>query len=98
MKGSNVAAFLIGALAGGITALLYAPQSGKKTRQQVREFIDEEMEQASEFVERTAAKAKNAVNKGVSQVKQGASHAREFVNNEIAGVKAELCDCDRKTE
>ncbi len=41
MKGSNVAAFLIGALAGGITALLYAPQSGKKTRQQVREFIDE---------------------------------------------------------
>ncbi len=56
------------------------------------------MEQASEFVERTAAKAKNAVNKGVSQVKQGASHAREFVNNEIAGVKAELCDCDRKTE
>ncbi len=96
MKGSNVAAFLIGALAGGITALLYAPQSGKKTRQQVREFIDEEMEQASEFVERTAAK--NAVNKGVSQVKQGASHAREFVNNEIAGVKAELCDCDRKTE
>lgn len=30
MKGSHVAAFLIGAIAGGVAALLYAPQSGKK--------------------------------------------------------------------
>ena len=36
MKGSHVAAFLIGAIAGGVAALLYAPQSGKKTRKQIR--------------------------------------------------------------
>ena len=46
MKGSHVAAFLIGAIAGGVAALLYAPQSGKKTRKQIREYVGEEMEQA----------------------------------------------------
>lgn len=97
MKGSNIAAFLIGAVAGGIAALLYAPQSGKKTRRQIREFVDDSVDEAGEFVERTTAKAKDAVNRGVRQVRNGVNQAREFVNNEIAGVKAELCDCE-KTE
>ena len=71
MKGSHVAAFLIGAIAGGVAALLYAPQSGKKTRKQIREYVGEEMEQAGEFVERTTAKAKDAVSRGVKQVRHG---------------------------
>ena len=91
MKGSHVAAFLIGAIAGGVAALLYAPQSGKKTRKQIREYV-------GEFVERTTAKAKDAVSRGVKQVRHGVSQAREFVNNEIAGVRAELCDCENKEE
>ncbi len=93
MKGSNVAAFLIGAIAGGVTALLYAPQSGKKTRKQVREFVNEEMGQAGEFVERAAEKAKNAMSRGVRQVQQGVSQAHEHVDNEMAGAKADLCEC-----
>ena len=88
----------IGAIAGGVAALLYAPQSGKKTRKQIREYVGEEMEQAGEFVERTTAKAKDAVSRGVKQVRHGVSQAREFVNNEIAGVRAELCDCENKEE
>lgn len=98
MKGSHVAAFLIGAIAGGVAALLYAPQSGKKTRKQIREYVGEEMEQAGEFVERTTAKAKDAVSRGVKRVRHGVSQAREFVNNEIADVRAELCDCENKEE
>ena len=53
MKGSHVAAFLIGAIAGGVAALLYAPQSGKKTRKQIREYVGEEMEQAPGRIDAT---------------------------------------------
>lgn len=49
-------------------------------------------------MERTTAKAKDAVSRGVKQVRHGVSQAREFVNNEIAGVRAELCDCENKEE
>ena len=94
MKGSNVAAFFIGALAGGVVALLYAPQSGRKTRRQVREFVEDEVDQVKDFADRTVYKAKTAVNQGVAQVREGVSQARRFVQDEMADGKSELCDCE----
>ena len=41
-------AFLIGGAVGAGVALLMAPQSGKKTRKQIREFVDNVKEQAYE--------------------------------------------------
>lgn len=59
--GSFFLGMLIGAVAGGITALLMAPQSGSKTRgmfkdrfQQVKEVVrprDQDVEQPAEEIE-----------------------------------------------
>lgn len=98
MKSSHVAAFLIGALAGSVVALLYAPQSGDKTRRQIRDFVDDEVDQARDFVDRTTERAKYAVNHGVEQMKGRVAQAREFVHDEVADVKSELCNCDMNKE
>lgn len=94
MKGSHVAAFLIGAAAGSIVALLYAPQSGDRTRRQIRNFVDDEMDQARDLVNKTTDNAKRAVQYGMDRVKGSVATARDYVNGEIADIKSELCDCD----
>jgi len=52
---------LIGAVIGGVIALLYAPQSGKKTRQLIKdkaiEVADEVKEEATEVVDEVKEKA-----------------------------------------
>lgn len=48
--------FLAGGLIGAGVALLLAPQSGKKTRKQIREFADDVKEQASEYAEKVKGK------------------------------------------
>jgi len=47
----------VGALAGGVAALLYAPQSGVKTRKQLKRGIDdagEALEDAAEYLKKQA--------------------------------------------
>jgi gas vesicle protein len=63
---------LIGAVIGGVIALLYAPQSGKKTRKFLKnkatEFVDEVKEEASEVVDEVKEKASGVMDtvKGVT--------------------------------
>jgi gas vesicle protein len=56
---------LAGAVIGGVIALLYAPQSGKETRQQIKEKATEVAgavkEKASEVVDAVKEKASGAV-------------------------------------
>ena len=44
--GSAVTGFVIGALAGGLTALLLAPRSGSETRARLRRVADDSRERA----------------------------------------------------
>ena len=82
-------------MAGSIVALLYAPQSGRKTRRQIRNFVDDELEEAGEFVERTKAQVKETVTRGMNQIRESAAQVRSYVNEEVAGIKAGLCDCSK---
>lgn len=82
-------------MAGSIVALLYAPQSGRKTRKQIRNFVDDELEEAGEFVERTKAQVKDTVTRSMNQIRESAAQVREYVNDEVAGIKAGLCDCQK---
>jgi gas vesicle protein len=70
---------LIGAVIGGVIALLYAPQSGKKTRKFLKnkatEFVDEVKEEASEVVDEVKEKASEVVD----EVKEKASGVMDTV-------------------
>lgn len=54
---------LIGALAGAVTMLLLAPQSGKDTRKQIQEKSIELRNRTTEMVEDTMAQVRTKANK-----------------------------------
>lgn len=65
--GNVLLAFLLGAVSGAAVALLYAPQSGRETREYLGEKAREGRERAAE----AAAKGREAVAKGREAVAQG---------------------------
>jgi gas vesicle protein len=60
--GTFVVGFFFGALVGGATALLFAPQSGEETRDQIRQKSIELSEQAQEKAEEARTKAETMLN------------------------------------
>jgi len=77
-NGSKVLiAFLAGAIAGAMTALLTAPRSGRETRTRIRQLASEQAAKVSRargaMVEATNA-AKNAFTDAVSAGEDGGAH------------------------
>jgi gas vesicle protein len=60
---------LFGALAGAVTMLLLAPQSGKDTRRQIQEKSIELRDRTTEMVEDTLAQVRTNANKVTMGVK-----------------------------
>lgn len=88
--GFFVVGFFVGALAGAVTALLIAPQSGEETRAIIRdkstatveearlranELIAEARTKADEIVEEARVKADDLVAKGQAAIKKEAEKA-----------------------
>jgi gas vesicle protein len=83
-------AFLIGASAGAAIALLYAPQSGAKTRRQLRKGVEDAgdyLEDAGDYLksqaERFAGEAQKAVQRAKGQVDSTVDKAGEVVSNAV---------------
>lgn len=91
MKGSNLLAFLGGAIVGGAIALLLAPQSGEKTREQIRDFVEDGIDDVKDFAGRTVSQAKHAVNKG-------AQEARHVINKGASVARGAVCREEKKAE
>jgi gas vesicle protein len=77
----------IGALAGGIAALLYAPQSGVKTRKQLKRGIDdagEALEDAAEYLKKQAEylskEAQKLIEAGKEQLESAVDVASEYAS------------------
>ncbi len=51
-----LASFLIGGIVGAGLALLLAPQSGKKTRAQIRDMAEDATEYASDYAKKLKSK------------------------------------------
>ena len=84
---------LVGALAGAVTMLLLAPQSGEDTRKQLQEKGIELRDRTAEMVDDTMAKVRTNANKITMGLKErGQDEAVEQLENiseaALAGKKA----------
>jgi len=71
--GSILLAFILGAVSGAAVALLYAPQSGKETREYLNERANEARVRAAE----AAAKGREAINQGRETLNTAIERGRE---------------------
>ncbi len=69
--GTVLFAFLAGATVGGVVALLFAPQSGEKTRQRLLEMGDETREKMSRVPQAFREAEKAAVTTFSETMKKG---------------------------
>lgn len=63
-SGSVLLSFLLGGVVGAGLALLFAPQSGRETRQKIREMADDVKEKTADYVHQTKEKASSLVEEG----------------------------------
>jgi gas vesicle protein len=80
-------AFAVGVTAGAAVALLYAPQSGVKTRKQLRKGVEDAgdyLEDAGDYLkdqaERLTREAQKAYKRGVSQVGDVVDTAKDYAD------------------
>ena len=83
---------LIGGLAGAVTMLLLAPQSGKDTRIQLQKKGVELRDRATEMVEDTMAQVRSNANKiatdGREKIKELKQHGQELAVEQLDRVSA----------
>jgi len=81
---------LIGGLAGAVTVLLLAPQSGKDTRMQIREKGIELRDRTTELVEDTLAQVRSKANEittgGREKVKELKQQGQDLVVEQLEHV------------
>jgi len=71
--GSILLAFLLGAVSGAAIALLYAPQTGRETRDYLGDKADEARRRAAD----AAAKGREALNQGRETLNTAIERGRE---------------------
>jgi len=71
--GSILLAFILGAVSGAAVALLYAPVSGRETREYLGEKADEARAKAAE----AAARGRDAINQGRETITTAIERGRE---------------------
>jgi gas vesicle protein len=75
--GAFVSGFLIGGIAGAVTALLLAPHSGEETRQVIRDKGIEIRDKAVETIDETRKRAEEAAEEARKAAKEYADKAQE---------------------
>jgi len=63
-SGSVLLSFLLGGVVGAGLALLFAPQSGRETRQKIKDLTDDVKEKSAEYVNQVKEKAASMVEDG----------------------------------
>jgi len=78
-NGASLAWFLAGAALGAVGALLYAPQSGRETREELRRKAAEGRERAYEAGRQAADRGREYYEKGRTAAEDAARSGREAV-------------------
>ena len=92
-------AFTVGLAAGAVVALLYAPQSGAKTRKKLKgaydeagEYVDDAGDYLQDQAERLAKQSKKLYKQGVDAADDALSSATDSVNDTLAAAKGKAAD------
>jgi len=80
MVGMFAAGLLVGALAGALGMLLMAPQSGERTRKQIRRRAMALRDQATENAEDAVDKAEESLDEALKRVRKLRKSAKERVD------------------
>jgi gas vesicle protein len=83
--GSVLLAFILGAVSGAAVALLYAPASGRETREYLGERARESRERAAEAAE----KGRQAINEGRQTLSNAIDRGREAYQHARRGAAQE---------
>ena len=82
--GNVLLGFLVGAVAGGVAALLFAPSSGRETRQKIadglartREKLHDEFEHAKDYAKAQRDALKEGLTEGKEAYKRAATKGPE---------------------
>jgi gas vesicle protein len=84
------AAFLFGAAIGGAIALLYAPKSGKETRKDISDEINNYVKKAGDVKKKLIDKAKELSHDMVEQTEKVRSDVRNFREGKYAGTAEKI--------
>lgn len=68
---------LLGGVAGAVTALLFAPQSGEETRQQIQKKAAELRDQTTATVENTVAQVQSKASQLKADLGEKATHLKQ---------------------
>ena len=88
---SMVFSFLLGGLVGAATALIFAPKSGRQTREQLWDMAQEASEKASEYCGQARTKISSTVQKG-TDVFQNRKSETQIVEQEVGDIPQEPKD------
>jgi len=87
--GAFLVGFLVGAVAGGVTALLMAPQSGEETRTMIRDKSIELRDKASVTAEEAMRRAQAAADDAKAWAAQASETARAKLGGKSADVEVD---------
>jgi gas vesicle protein len=85
-------AFLLGAVTGGVIALLLAPEKGEVTRRKIREGAGDLYGKGKDFAGDTSDRARGAAHEAGEWVKEKASDAATVARTQVEAVKSAVAE------
>lgn len=85
-------AFLLGAVTGGVIALLLAPEKGEVTRRKLRQGAGDIYGKGKERVGETTERARGAAHEAGEWVKEKATDAASAARSQVEAVKSAVAE------
>ena len=94
--GAFLAGFVLGGLAGAVTALLLAPQSGEETRLQIHDKSIELKDKATETAEEYRVRADEFSKQAKQRADEYVASTQEIVEKQLERVQASKAETDKE--
>ncbi|MCJ7660525.1 MAG: YtxH domain-containing protein [Anaerolineales bacterium] len=94
--GAFLAGFVLGGLAGAVTALLLAPQSGEETRLQIHDKSIELKDKATETAEEYRVRADEFSKQAKQRADEYVASTQEILEKQLERVQASKAETDKE--